>query len=306
MTRTLLSALVLLLAAGCIASPEETTHAPLPVVAWETALEEGPRVKVLPLVTGEIQVDRSFVLDFDHPNLENRTDAKLWVPVVAYLVRHPTAGDFLVDTGFDHTFAKSGHGNFGGVAFLASFARQEQGNDTRALLESLGVDLSTLKMIVLSHMHTDHTSGLPDLPKNLPLIIGAGAQSSYGGPWYAPANHLAGFEKIQTLSLPGNGEALDLLGDGSVLVLPTPGHAAGNLSFLVRAEGGPALLTCDASHTREGFDLGVAPGGVEDRGAAEKSLQSLRDFVSVHPEVRVKAGHEVSDWDLSRGVQDPL
>jgi len=304
MNRLLFAAAFALLSA-CTHTPATKAYGATAAAPWEAALADGPKVQVVPLVTGEIEVAGDFLVDHEHAGLSKRREGKEYVPVLAYLVRHPTAGDFLIDSGFDHTFAESGSGNFGGLAFLAGFARQQPGHDTVALLRGLGVDPAQLKMIVFSHMHPDHTAGLPDLPKSVPLVAGPDALASYGAPWYAPADHLAGFAEVRTLALPASG-AVDLFGDGAVLALPTPGHAAGNLSFLLRAEGGPVLLTCDASHTRQGFDDGVAPGGVEDRPAAEASLAALRRFVAAHPEVRVKAGHEATDWDLSRGVQPAL
>lgn len=303
-TSSILAALAL---TSCAHAPRQVANEALPVTTWEAGLRSETKVEVIPLFTGEVQVEREFLLDYENPKLQDRRDEKVWVPVMAYLVRHPRFGDLLIDTGFDSSFAKSGHGNFGGLAFLASFARQNPGTDTVASLRKLGVDPAKLKMIVLSHMHPDHTAGLPELPKSVPLVTGPDAHGSYGGPWYAPASHLDGVEEIRTLAYPSQpGEAIDLLGDGSVLALPTPGHAHGNLSFLIEAKGGPVLLTCDASHTREGLELGVAPGGVESRGDADASLAGLRAFLAAHPEVRVKAGHDARDWDLSRGVQDAL
>lgn len=306
MRRTLLAAAGLVFLTGCSAHLPGQQPRIAPFAPWEAVFGEGPKVQLVPLLTGELEVAGDFLLDHESPSLRRRREGKEFVPVLAYLVRHPTRGDLLIDTGFDRTFAKRSHGNFGGLAFLAGFARQRPGHDTVSLLRTLGVDPAGLQMVVFSHLHPDHTAGLPDLPRHLPLVAGEGALASYGAPWYAPADHLAGFETIEMLALPEDGSAIDLFGDGSLLALPTPGHAAGNLSFLVRAEGGPVLLTCDASHTRQGFDEGVAPGGVEDRKLAQASLEALRAFVKRHPNVRVKAGHEASDWDLARGIQDPL
>jgi N-acyl homoserine lactone hydrolase len=305
MNRSLIAAAAFALLSACTHTPATKDFGKTAESSWDAVFAEGPTVQVIPLLTGEIEVAGDFLVDHDHPALETPREGKEYVPVLAYLVRHPTAGDFLIDSGFDHTFAESGSGNFGGLAFMAGFARQQPGHDTAALLRSLDVDPAELQMIVFSHMHPDHTAGLPDLPKSVPLVAGAGALESYGAPWYAPADHLEGFEAIREIALPADG-AVDLFGDGSVLALPTPGHAAGNLSFLLRAGGGPVLLTCDASHTRQGFDLGVAPGGVDDRAQAQASIDALRRFVAANPQVRVKAGHEATDWDLARGVQEAL
>src|SRR5262249_24434281 len=37
-------------------------------------------------------------------------------------------------------------------------------------------------------------------------------------------------------------ESLDVIGDGSLVLLPTPGHTAGSVSLLVRRVGRPPLL----------------------------------------------------------------
>ncbi|AKU91639.1 MBL fold metallo-hydrolase [Vulgatibacter incomptus] len=273
------------------------------VAAWNG--EAPGEVEVIPMVTGEIEVDRSLLVDLSHPEMAGRKDDKVWVPVMAYLVRHPTKGDVLIDSGFDSSFAASGHGNFGGLAKLLNIARQKPGHDTASLLRQLGVEPASLKMILLSHMHPDHTAGLPELPTSVPVIAGPGAMASYEVLWYAPQDHLAGRETIENLDI-APGEMRDLFGDGSLVVVSTPGHAAGNLSFLVHTARGATLLTCDASHTREGLDHGVAPGKNSDANASNESIGRLRRFLADHPEVKVKAGHDAADWDLERGIQDPL
>lgn len=306
---------LLLVVAACAPSLPRERPVPPPTVTaapdW-TALFAAPRdVQVVPLLTGEIEVARSLLLDVAHPALDDHADRQMWVPVLAYLVRHRTAGDVLLDTGFDASFAASGHGNVGGVARFVRFARQPPGHDTAALVTQAGGDPRALRMIVLSHLHLDHTAGLPGLPSTVPLYAGPAATAHYEHMWYAPSDHFHDFPEIRTLDfsgLPGAdpGAAVDLLGDGSLFVVATPGHASGNVSFVVNGTGGPILLTCDASHTREGFARGVGPGKVVDRAAADASLARLRRFAAAHPTVRVKAGHDAADWDLTRGIQDPL
>jgi glyoxylase-like metal-dependent hydrolase (beta-lactamase superfamily II) len=303
-----------ILIAGCSRLPPEVpyqgTVRPGPF-DWETLFATPADVEVIPLLTGEVQVDYSLLLDLEHPTVADVEDKKVWVPVLSYLVRHPVQGEILIDTGFDSSFAESGHGNFGGLAHLVEFARQTPGNDTVGLLEQLRVNPASLSMVIVSHMHSDHTAGLPELPAGIRVVSGLHAIDGYESPLYADNDHLEAVDEIETLDFADvpmdvPGPTIDLFGDGSVFLISSPGHAAGNLSILVNGSGGPLLLTGDASHTRKGFESGVAPGKVTDRVAAEGSLARLREFSSRFPQVRVKFGHEASDWDMARGIQETL
>jgi len=309
------SILLALLALGACAPHlprERPLEAPAAVARDWQAIFAAPRpVEVVSLVTGEIRVDRSLLLDVASPRLADHDDRKVWVPVLAHVIRHREHGAVLVDTGFDASFAESGHGNIGGLARFLTIARQPPGHDVAALLRRAGVDPASLRMIIISHLHIDHTAGLPDLPKEVPLHAGPYATRHYEHMWYAPTDHFRGFAEVHTfdftgLPADGPGPAIDLFGDGSLFVVSTPGHAEGNLSFVVNGTGGPVLLTCDASHTQEGFRRRVGPGKVIDRTAADATIERLAGFAAAHPRLRVKAGHDAEDWDLARPVQDPL
>jgi glyoxylase-like metal-dependent hydrolase (beta-lactamase superfamily II) len=165
----------------------------------------------------------------------------------------------------------------------------------------LGVTPGDLKMILMSHLHLDHTAGLPELPKSVRLVAGPGAMQGYEIPFIAPADHLAGYAQIETLDFTeveetALGRAIDLFGDGSLFVISAPGHVQGNLSFLINRKDGALLLTCDASHSREGLMRGVGPGKVVDREAADATVKRFATFLAEHPEVSFKAGHDALDW----------
>ena len=324
----LLVGLSLLVCVGCSVHvpperPVTDQLVPQATIDWQQAFAQPRQIEIVPLLTGEIQVERSILLDLDSPHLDDHEDRSTWVPVLAYLIRHPTQGTVLIDSGFDASFAESGHGNFGGLAQFVSFARQKPGWDTASLLRSIGVEPRTLSMIIVSHFHAAHTAGLPGLDPGVPLYDGPGATAGYEPLWYAPYDHLAGIPAVQTFDFrtpetsenaegAGHtdnidlGPAIDVFGDSSFFVILTPGHAAGNLSFIVNGMHGPVLLTCDASHTREGFERQVGPGKVSERARADATLQRLQRFVARFPQLRVKFGHEPTDWDLSRGVQESL
>lgn len=306
-----------LLSAGCVLAVSffvlacASTHRPRvvdfsdPVVPasadWDMTLANPVDIEVFPLYTGEIQVNRSLLLHIQDPAIEDQDDRKMWVPVMAYLVRHPEKGDVLIDSGLDSSFAKRRGGNFGRAARIVKVFEQEVGEDTISRLGELGVDPAELKMIFLSHLHLDHTAGLPELPRTARLIAGPEAMQGYEIPFLAPVDHLAGFERIETLDFSGIeagslGKVIDLYGDGSFFIISAPGHVEGNLSFLINKPGGALLLACDASHTREGLLKGVGPGKVIDREAADATVKRFAEFLAEHPVVKFKAGHDALDW----------
>jgi N-acyl homoserine lactone hydrolase len=67
-----------------------------------------------------------------------------------------------------------------------------------------------------------------------------------------------------------------VLGDGSLMLLPTPGHTAGSVSLLIRRTGRPSLLlTGDLTYGAEILHRGQVPGVGSRRRRAESSRQVL-------------------------------
>ena len=279
-------------------------------VDLDRAMSGAVTVEVTPIFTGEISVDRSLLLDLANPGLPEREDRKLWVPVMSYLVRHPKFGSVLLDCGFDVS-AQSGHLNYGGLAVFFDITRQRAGGDLYSSLRTLGQSPDQLSLVILSHLHGDHISGMASMPPGVRVAAGPRALDEYEHLWFAPADHLGNVGRLETFDFASAtntelGPTIDLFGDGSMLVIHSEGHTLENLSFLLQAHGGPLLLTFDASHTQEGFVHGVAPGKVKDRVKADASLRRLIGFAKKHPNLRVKAGHDASDWDLTKSLQDRL
>lgn len=243
---------------------------------------------------GEVEVDDSLLLDLEgHPEIKN---SKQYVPVLSYLVRHPKKGDILIDTRFDETFAKSGHGNFGCMGRFFNFARQTPGGDIAAQLARNNVKLSA---VYFTHMHVDHTSGAPALPRDIPYYAGKGTLAdSYADIFGLCMNHLDGIEAINEIDfsaapvITNVGSVYDIFGDGSVWAIHTPGHSEGHMSFVVNSKAGPKLITGDASHTGYGFRNNIAPGKIQNRTQARESLRVLRDLAARHQQMQIYFGHD--------------
>ena len=104
-------------------------------------------------------------------------------------------------------------------------------------MKKLGLDINTVKYIIISHAHGDHDGGAKFLQDTIPS-----AHLVYGGPdWDAidrATTHAGGKPKRDTVG--ADGMTLSV-GDASVQIVTTPGHTAGTLSFLfeVKDNGKP-------------------------------------------------------------------
>ena len=120
-------------------------------------------------------------------------------------------------------------------------------------LATLGYAAADVGTAVVSHLHQDHIGGLAEL-KRAEVMVSADEWGELSG--FAPEargflqEHIQipglrwtrfGFEPADDSLAPFT-EARDLMGDGSLVLLPTPGHTSGSVSLLVRRQGHPPLL----------------------------------------------------------------
>lgn len=292
--------LALTLACALSDHPEEQALLSSPAATTWQALLAGPAViEHEAVISARWQVPLSGLVDLDDPRARDLPEGDVPIVLPIHVLRHPVAGTFIVDTGVDRDLAAGGHGALGPPVrpFLGSMEA----------VQSLGAVLARqaapLSGVVLTHLHLDHVLGLPDVPADVPLYVGAGEQT------VRKAEHallsgtygtlLAGRRPLQVVS-PAQGAVVegmpvvDLVGDGSLLLLPSPGHTPGSLAVLALSTDGPVLLTGDTCHTRWGWQQGVSPGSfTADPAGNAASLKALRDLVAAHPAIQVFVGHEL-------------
>ena len=91
----------------------------------------------------------------------------------------------------------------------------------------------------------------------------------------APLQHwLSGAGKAEPLA-----RDKDVFGDGSVIILDTPGHTPGHHSLLVKLkEKGNVLLTGDLAHFRENYDGNGVPTFNTNRADTLASLDRFKQI----------------------------
>jgi len=154
------------------------------------------------------------------------------------------------------------------------------------LLGRLNLTIDRVKYLGISHNHHDHIGQAGSLP-TATLLIGradwdmlTAAQPREGmnaeefSNWRAPfAPWITGGSKIETLRR----DKKDVFGDGTVVMLSTPGHSPGHHSLLVRLKQmGNVLLSGDLTHFRENYEDNGVPTWNFNRADTLASLDRFK------------------------------
>jgi glyoxylase-like metal-dependent hydrolase (beta-lactamase superfamily II) len=145
-------------------------------------------------------------------------------------------------------------------------------------LATANVTPAQIRYVGISHFHADHTGQLPSFP-GATLLIGKGdwdgatAATPIPGANAGAFRHWAsGAGKVEPLT----GDK-DVFGDGSVLIMNTPGHTPGHHSLLVRLkEKGPVLISGDLAHFHENYESNGVPSFNFHRGDTLASLDRFK------------------------------
>jgi N-acyl homoserine lactone hydrolase len=149
------------------------------------------------------------------------------------------------------------------------------------LLAQANVKPEQVKFVGISHMHPDHTGQARLLP-HATLLIGKGDWDVITDPKAAAA---ATTPFAPWLSGGGKFEAVvgdkDVFGDGTVMMLYTPGHTPGHHSLLVRLKDmGNVMLTGDLAHFHENYDSNGVPTFNTDRSQSLASLDRFKKLAA--------------------------
>lgn len=229
------------------------------------------------------------------------------VPVVAFLVAHPRAGKLLIDTGFHPSVAVEpgqAMGRFGGLLFKD--LKMESSQAIPAQLRERNITQAEIGTVILTHLHSDHASGISEFPESTFVLSAREWQAASDG------GQLDGYLKRQfdhafdyrTLDFDGPdsdsyatfGRSFDLFGDGSVVLVYTPGHSHGHLSVVLRLKRREVLIAGDAIYTMRTLRESHVPYRMADEHRFRRSLREIQLYVENNPDALVVPGHDMEHW----------
>lgn len=281
---------------------------------------KGATVSVEPMAAGEVQWPPGF---FERPGgrLETLKISGIglprskwsWVPCPAFLIRHPSAGPILVDTGLHPSVASKPSANIGRVLTRFSQPRLEPGADVPARLRAKGLDAKGIRTVVMTHLHYDHSSAISEFPNAVFVLNEAEwtAATTDSRPLlrgYRPQHYdyvfdyrTVSFDRSGVSSYGSFARTFDLFGDGSVRLAFTPGHSAGHMCVIARLSQRDFVIAGDSVYTMRQLDGGPEPPRPLDRHTWKRSLQELQLFKREYPDAVIVPSH---DAELLKTLDD--
>jgi N-acyl homoserine lactone hydrolase len=154
-------------------------------------------------------------------------------------------------------------------------------------LGEIGLNPRDITRVAISHTHGDHIGNVA-MFANATILMQRAEYSWINSP-NGPndnVNQLMALAR-QLLGTPKNLQlidvAADVFGDGSVTLIPTPGHTPGHQSLLVHLKNsGFVILSGDVVHSEENFKRNIVPSLNTNKQDSLASMETIRQLIATY------------------------
>jgi glyoxylase-like metal-dependent hydrolase (beta-lactamase superfamily II) len=219
------------------------------------------------------------------------------IPVPWYLITHPR-GNVVIDGGIPAACLPDAHAHWG---IAADFFKPilAPGETCRAQAQAIGIAPESVRFVILSHLHLDHTGAIGQFPNATHIVQRQEFEYALAPDWFCAAGFIrADFDRPE-LSWrfldKAWGDFYDLYGDGAITCIRSPGHTLGHQSFLVKTPRHSVLLAVDAADTMDHWEERALPGALASVVDTVRSVRKLR-LVRDRADALVITGHDPKHW----------
>jgi glyoxylase-like metal-dependent hydrolase (beta-lactamase superfamily II) len=229
-------------------------------------------------------------------------------PIPWFVLTHPR-GNVIVDGGNAPEVAVDAKAHWGAITEMSTAIMTPE-QACLPSLERVGIDPASIRWIVQSHLHLDHTGAVAviDSFPNAEVLVTrtefewAHAPDSYTALGYCQKDYVK--PGVPWVMLEESDDGWDLFGDGTIRCWRTPGHSPGHQSFEVTFPSGRAvILTGDAANTIEHLEEKALPGFLISAVDTVRSVRKLRRL-AWRAGATVIAGHDPEQWPTLKLAPD--
>lgn len=236
-------------------------------------------------------------------------------PALVTLITHPGHGHILFDTGYAPAFFTA-TARFPERLFrMVTPVTLPDEEILATQLTRAGIAVGDVRTLVLSHFHPDHMAGLADFPHARVLCARDGFDAIRSASRWSglrqgmitlllppgTSDRTRFFEDLPAIPLPDRfapfERGYDIVGDGSLIAVPLPGHALGQYGLIFSApDGRDVFLVADAAWSTDAvrhntMPMAIAGHLLHHTRAYPRTLAALHSLLTRHAELLMAPSH---------------
>lgn len=210
-----------------------------------------------------------------------------FMPIWVWVIEHPE-GVIVIDTGENAEVMNPDYFRPAGK-LIANYSNKNlkfnvsKENEIGYQLRKLGINNNSIKRVVLTHLHLDHTDGIKDF-RNVEIIVNEDEYKHPSGhfpelvpDWFKPktVNYKKDFVEIFDKAYP-------LTKSEDLLLIPTNGHTKNHASVLFKTDDFDILFAGDVCYNEQQLINNDLPGINVNYTESKKTYQNIKEYAQQH------------------------